>query len=82
MTEPVCPVCTAPGGCPVEGGVTFHRQYPPPPGWQPRLPSQVEAAERLEETERFLNELEAKRPVQSFDALVEEMDALRDDWDR
>lgn len=43
MTE--CPICKAPGVCPVEDGVTFHRQYPPPPppGWRPTR-EEVEAA--------------------------------------
>jgi len=42
-----------------------------PPWWQPPLPSAREAAERLAETERFLEELEADPERQSWAQLAE-----------
>ena len=49
-----CPVCKAPGECPVEDGVTYHRQYPPPPplGWRPTREQVERAVARRPEEEQ------------------------------
>ena len=52
-----------------------------PPWWQPPLPSAREAAERLAETERFLEELEADPERQSWAQLAEVMEEPRGGWD-
>jgi len=51
---------------------------------EPRLVSAVEAAERLAETERFLAEIEWKRPVvgQDWEELAGVVDELRGAWDK
>lgn len=73
-----CPVCKALGVCPVEDGVTVHRQCPPPAGWRPsREELEAEAVERrvwgewiVEEVKRPSAGVEGQRPLTAAERLA------------